>query len=148
MVPYGPLWHDKIAANFAIHGDAFDFAMWDSQSTAEFAGGGHAYSINKVFQDSPYLKAELFSPLSLKLYGEYPDDSGKFWGLPVNQDAYGMMYRKDSVRRSKGKGGVQGEIWTRAGSSSDLRGRKTSRGIFHQTGPGALWMGPDGRTSV
>ena len=59
LVPYGPLWHDKIAANFAIHGDAFDFAMWDSQSTAEFAGGGHAYSINKVFQDSPYLKAEL-----------------------------------------------------------------------------------------
>jgi multiple sugar transport system substrate-binding protein len=57
LVPYGPLWHDKIAANFAIHGDAFDFAMWDSQSTAEFAGGGHAYSINKVFEESHYLKA-------------------------------------------------------------------------------------------
>ena len=39
----------------------FDFAMWDSQSTAEFAGGGHAYSINKVFEDSKYLKAKLFS---------------------------------------------------------------------------------------
>ena len=39
--------------------------MWDSQSTAEFAGGGHAYSINKVFEDSKYLKAELFSPFSL-----------------------------------------------------------------------------------
>jgi multiple sugar transport system substrate-binding protein len=103
LVPYGPLWHDKIAANFAIHGDAFDFAMWDSQSTAEFAGGGHAYSVNKVFQDSPYLKANLFSPLSLKLYGEYPDDSGKFWGLPVNQDAYGMMYRKDLFEDPKEK---------------------------------------------
>ena len=103
LVPYGPLWHDKIAANFAIHGDAFDFAMWDSQSTAEFAGGGHAYSVNKVFQDSPYLKADLFSPLSLKLYGEYPDDSGKFWGLPVNQDAYGMMYRKDLFEDPKEK---------------------------------------------
>jgi multiple sugar transport system substrate-binding protein len=103
LVPYGPLWHDKIAANFAIHGDAFDFAMWDSQSTAEFAGGGHAYSVNKVFQDSPYLKANLFSPLSLKLYGEYPDDSGRFWGLPVNQDAYGMMYRKDLFENPKEK---------------------------------------------
>ena len=103
LVPYGPLWHDKIAANFAIHGDAFDFAMWDSQSTAEFAGGGHAYSINKVFTDSPYLKADLFSPLSLKLYGEYPDDSGKYWGLPVNQDAYGMMYRKDLFEDPKEK---------------------------------------------
>ena len=95
LVPYGPLWHDKIAAQFAIHGAGFDFAMWDSQSTAEFAGGGHAYSINKVFEESKYLKANLFSPLSLKLYGEYPDNSGKYWGLPVNQDAYGMMYRKD-----------------------------------------------------
>ena len=37
LVPYGPQWHDKIASEFAIQGDAFDFAMWDSQSTAEFA---------------------------------------------------------------------------------------------------------------
>ena len=103
LVPYGPLWHDKIAAQFAIHGDGFDFAMWDSQSTAEFAGGGHAYSINKVFEESKYLKAGLFSPLSLKLYGEYPDDSGKYWGLPVNQDAYGMMYRKDLFEDPKEK---------------------------------------------
>ena len=103
LVPYGPLWHDKIAAQFAIHGAGFDFAMWDSQSTAEFAGGGHAYSINKVFEDSKYLKANLFSPLSLKLYGEYPDDSGKYWGLPVNQDAYGMMYRKDLFNDPKEK---------------------------------------------
>ena len=95
LVPYGPLWHDKIAAEFAIHGAGFDFAMWDSQSTAEFAGGGHAYSINKVFEQSQYLKDKLFSPLSLALYGEYPDKSGKYWGLPVNQDAYGLMYRKD-----------------------------------------------------
>ena len=36
LVPYGPQWHDKIASEFAIQGDAFDFAMWDSQSTAEF----------------------------------------------------------------------------------------------------------------
>ena len=38
LVPYGPLWHDKIAANFAIHGDAFDFAMWDSQSDRGIRG--------------------------------------------------------------------------------------------------------------
>ena len=32
LVPYGPEWHNKIASEFAIKGDGFDFAMWDSQS--------------------------------------------------------------------------------------------------------------------
>jgi multiple sugar transport system substrate-binding protein len=95
LVPYGPEWHNKIASEFAIKGDGFDFAMWDSQSTAEFAGGGHAYSINKVFEESDYLKPELFDPASLARYGEYPDGSGQYWGLPINQDAYGFMWRKD-----------------------------------------------------
>lgn len=95
VVPYGPEWHNKIASEFAIQGDAFDFAMWDSQSTAEFAGGGHAHSINKVFESSEILSADLFSAASLARYGEYPDNSGQFWGLPVNQDAYGFMYRRD-----------------------------------------------------
>ncbi len=103
LVPYGPLWHDKIAAEFAIHGAGFDFAMWDSQSLAEFAGGGHAYSMNKVFEESKYLKANLFEPFSMYAYGEYPDNSGKYWGLPVNQDAYGMMYRKDLFNDPKEK---------------------------------------------
>ena len=95
LVPYGPEWHNKIASEFAIKGDAFDFAMWDSQSTAEFAGGGHAYSVNKIFEESEVLGPELFEPASLSRYGEYPDQSGQYWGLPVNQDAYGFMYRKD-----------------------------------------------------
>ncbi|MCR9135186.1 MAG: extracellular solute-binding protein [Alphaproteobacteria bacterium] len=95
LVPYGPEWHGKIAAEFAIQGDGFDFAMWDSQSTAEFAGGGHAHSVNDIFSSSDILNKDLFKPASLARYGEYPDGSGKFWGLPVNQDAYGFMYRKD-----------------------------------------------------
>ncbi|MEO4043370.1 extracellular solute-binding protein [Hoeflea sp. CAU 1731] len=95
LVPYGPEWHNKIASEFAIQGDAFDFAMWDSQSTAEFAGGGHAVKINDIFSDSDYLSAEIFPASSLSQYGEYPDGSGEFYGLPANQDAYGLMYRKD-----------------------------------------------------
>ena len=95
LVPYGPEWHNRIASEFAIQGDAFDFAMWDSQSTAEFAGGGHAVLINDIFERSDYLAPELFPQRSLKQYGEYPDNSGQFYGLPINQDAYGMMYRRD-----------------------------------------------------
>jgi multiple sugar transport system substrate-binding protein len=95
LVPYGPEWHNKIASEFAIQGDGFDFAMWDSQSTAEFAGGGHAVSLNDVFAQSDVLSAGLFPSASLSQYGEYPDNSGQFYGLPINQDAYGMMYRRD-----------------------------------------------------
>ena len=95
LVPYGPEWHNRIASEFAIRGDAFDFAMWDSQSTAEFAGGGHAVLINDIFDRSDYLGPELFPERSLKQYGEYPDNSGRFYGLPINQDAYGLMYRRD-----------------------------------------------------
>jgi multiple sugar transport system substrate-binding protein len=30
LVPYGPQWHDKIAAEFAARGSGFDLAMFDS----------------------------------------------------------------------------------------------------------------------
>lgn len=93
LVPYGPEWHNKIASEFAIQGDAFDFAMWDSQSTAEFAA--HAVKLNDIFEKSDYLKADIFPPASLSRYGEYPDGSGEYYGLPANQDAYGLTYRKD-----------------------------------------------------
>ena len=86
LVPYGPEWHNKIASEFAIQGDGFDFAMWDSQSTAEFAGGGHAVNLNEVFAESDALEAGLFPPASISQYGEYPDNSGQFYGLPMNQD--------------------------------------------------------------
>ena len=101
LVPYGPEWHNKIASEFAIQGDAFDFAMWDSQSTAEFAS--HAVKINDIFDKSSYLKADIFPPASLSRYGEYPDGSGEYYGLPANQDAYGLTYRKDLFEDPKEK---------------------------------------------
>ena len=103
LVPYGPEWHNKIASEFAIKGDAFDLAIWDSQSTAEFAGGGHAVRLNDIFEKSSYLKPDIFPAASLARYGEYPDGSGDYWGLPANQDAYGLMYRKDLFEDPKEK---------------------------------------------
>ena len=104
LVPYGPEWHNKIASEFAIKGDAFDFAMWDSQSTAEFAGGDARQCINDIFDKSELPEGgHLPDPASLSRYGEYPDGSGKYWGLPVNQDAYGFMYRKDLFEDPKEK---------------------------------------------
>jgi multiple sugar transport system substrate-binding protein len=95
QLPYGPEWHDRIAAEFAAHGDGFDLAVWDSQSVAEFAEGGHIEMLNDYVEKSPILSFDDFAPGSLKRYGEYPDGSGKIWAIPLNQDTVGLMYRTD-----------------------------------------------------
>ena len=88
LVPYGPEWHNKIASEFATQGDAFDFAMWDSQSTAEFAGAGHAVKMNDIFARSSYLKADIFAAPELSHYGEYPEGSGGCCKTNANQSLF------------------------------------------------------------
>lgn len=95
LVPYGPQWHDKIAAEFAARGSGFDLAMFDSQSMSEFASGGHVVRLNDKIKNSELIKTEDFSPAALRQYGEYPEGSGNIYALPVNQDCMGLVYRKD-----------------------------------------------------
>ena len=95
LVPYGPQWHDKIAAEFAARGSGFDLAMFDSQSMSEFASGGHVVLLNDYITNSELIAVEDFSPAALTQYGEYPEGSGNIYALPINQDAMGIVYRKD-----------------------------------------------------
>lgn len=95
LVPYGPQWHDKIAAEFAARGSGFDLAMFDSQSMSEFASGGHVVQLNDYIAKSDKIKAEDFTPAALRQYGEYPEGSGNIFALPINQDCMGLVYRKD-----------------------------------------------------
>ena len=95
LVPYGPQWHDKIAAEFAARGSGFDLAMFDSQSMSEFASGGHVVQLNDYIANSKLIKAEDFTPAALRQYGEYPEGSGNIFALPINQDCMGLVYRKD-----------------------------------------------------
>ncbi len=92
---YGAEWHNRIAAEFAAHGDGFDLAVWDSQSVAEFAREGHIEMLNEYVENSSSLSFDDFDENALKRYGEYPEGSGKIWAIPINQDAVGMIYRKD-----------------------------------------------------
>ena len=103
LVPYGPQWHDKIASEFAAHGSGFDLAAWDSQSVAEFAGGGHCVLLNPLMEKSKKLKKTDFTDVALARYGEFPDGSGKYYALPINQDCIGLMYRKDLFENPKEK---------------------------------------------
>ena len=95
LVPYGPQWHDKIAAEFAARGSGFDLAMFDSQSMSEFASGGHVVKLNDYLAKSTMIRASDFTPAALRQYGEYPEGSGDIFALPINQDCMGLVYRKD-----------------------------------------------------
>ena len=95
LVPYGPQWHDKIAAEFAARGSGFDLAMFDSQSMSEFASGGHVVKLNDYIANSKLIKVTDFEASALRQYGEYPEGSGNIYALPVNQDCMGLVYRKD-----------------------------------------------------
>jgi multiple sugar transport system substrate-binding protein len=95
LVPYGPQWHDKIAAEFAARGSGFDLAMFDSQSMSEFASSNHVVLLNDYLAKSDKIKTSDFSEAALRQYGEYPEGSGNIFALPVNQDAMGLVYRKD-----------------------------------------------------
>jgi multiple sugar transport system substrate-binding protein len=107
FVGYGAPWHDKVAAEFAAHGSGFDLACWDSQSISEFAGGGHCVLLNPYIEKSKVLKMSDWSKEMLLRYGEYPDGSGKYYGLPINADSEGMMYRKDYFEDPKEKAGFK-----------------------------------------
>ena len=95
LVPYGPQWHDKIASEFAARGSGFDLAMFDSQSMSEFASGGHVVLLNDYIANSDKIALDDFSAAAIKQYGEYPEESGNIYALPVNQDCMGLVYRKD-----------------------------------------------------
>ena len=95
LVPYGPQWHDKIAAEFAAHGSGFDLAMFDSQSMSEFASGGHVVLLNDYIANSDLISVDDFSPAAILQYGEFPEGSGNIFALPINQDCMGLVYRKD-----------------------------------------------------
>lgn len=95
LVPYGPQWHDKIAAEFAARGSGFDLAMFDSQSMSEFASGGHVVALNDYIAKSELISIDDFSPAAITQYGEFPEGSGNIYALPINQDCMGLVYRKD-----------------------------------------------------
>jgi len=103
LVPYGPQWHDKIAAEFAAQGSGFDLAMFDSQSMSEFASGGHVVQLNDYLAKSTMIRASDFTPAALRQYGEYPEGSGNIFALPINQDCMGLVYRKDLFEDPKEK---------------------------------------------
>src|SRR5205823_9502786 len=85
-------WHDKIFTEFAAKGGA-DFPILDSQWIGEGVAGGHIMELTDWAQKNVDLKD--INPPSLRSYGEYPQGSGKLYGLPQEGDALAYVARKD-----------------------------------------------------
>jgi len=91
-------WHDKIFTEFAAKGGA-DFPILDSQWIGEGVAGGHIVEITDYAQKNINLKD--INPPSLTSYGEFPQGSGKLYGLPCEQDALAYVVRKDLFQEAK-----------------------------------------------
>ncbi len=88
-------WHDRIAAEFSKKGNSFDLDIFDSHSMSEFASQGHVFLLNPFLGKSNKLKASDYDSEALRMYAEYPEGSGNFYALSINQDTMGLVYRRD-----------------------------------------------------
>lgn len=94
-------WHEKIASAFATRSGKYDLTVFDSQSMSEFASQGHVILLNERLAKSSNIRITDFDQTASRMYAEYPEGSGNFYALPVNQDAMGLVYRKDLLEDPK-----------------------------------------------
>lgn len=90
--PWGSF-YDRMAAEWAAQGDAYDMVVGDSQWVGQGVSQGHYvdltdFMVEKGIKDS-------VTPATLQFYGEYPAGSGKYYAYPTEGDAVGWAYRKD-----------------------------------------------------
>lgn len=90
--PWGTFF-DRVAAEWAAQGDAFDLVVGDSQWLGQAASQGHYLDMTE-FLTSRGLH-ETVTPATLQYYAEYPSGSGTYWSYPTEGDADGWAYRTD-----------------------------------------------------
>jgi len=91
--PWGSF-YDRVSAEWAAQGDAFDMVVGDSQWVGQGVTQGHYVELTDFFKENGNIQ-DTVTPATLKFYGEYPVGSGKVWAYPTEGDAVGWAYRKD-----------------------------------------------------
>ncbi len=95
--PWGSF-QDRMSTEWAAKGDAFDMVVGDSQWLGQGAEQGHYMELTD-FMTSNGIDATV-TPATLKYYGEFPANSGRYWAYPTEGDAVGWAYRKDRLEDS------------------------------------------------
>jgi multiple sugar transport system substrate-binding protein len=92
QTPWGN-YFDRVAAEWAARGTAFDMVVGDSQWLGQAITEGHYVDMTE-FLTSTGIK-DTVTPATLQYYGEYPAGSGAYYAYPTEGDANGWAYRKD-----------------------------------------------------
>jgi len=91
--PWGSF-YDRVSAEWAAQGDSFDMVVGDSQWVGQGVTQGHYVELTDFFKENGNIQ-DTVTPATLRYYGEFPTDSGKYWAYPTEGDAVGWAYRKD-----------------------------------------------------
>lgn len=100
FVPW-PQYHDKMFTEFASHRTSFDLCLPDSQWIGEAVEGGHLLDLTDWIKEKVELKN--YPDMVIRSYGEYPDGSGRYYGVPGLLDFVLFAYRKDLFNDPKEK---------------------------------------------
>ena len=92
--PWGSF-YDKMSVEWAAQGDAYDMVVGDSQWIGQGAEQGHYVDLTDFMVENGII--DTVTPATLKYYGEFPANSGRYWAYPTEGDAVGWAYRKDRL---------------------------------------------------
>lgn len=84
---------DKILVTLSAHDSSYDIIVGDSQLLGAAVSGGHYVELTDWLKEN--IAFEKLAPRPQKLYGEYPPDSGRFYGVSAVLDVPIIAYRKD-----------------------------------------------------
>ena len=94
---FGSLFNTEMAAK----GTSWDMVVGDSQWLGQNATTGNYVDLTDFMTSNGLDKT--VTPATLKYYGEYPANSGKYYAYPTEGDADGWAYRKDLFEDPKEK---------------------------------------------
>lgn len=96
---------NRVFAEFAAKGTAYDMVVGDSQWLGQGATQGHYVELTSSFNSE--LNGGALAPATVAAYAEYPKGSGKYWAYPTEGDADGWAYRKDLFEDANEKSAFQ-----------------------------------------
>jgi multiple sugar transport system substrate-binding protein len=102
--PWGS-YQDRFYTAMAAKGTEWDMVIGDSQWLGTGATSGQYVELTKFMKDNNLVKT--VTPATLKYYGEYPANSGKYWAFPTEGDALGYAYRTDLFNDATEKANFQ-----------------------------------------
>lgn len=96
---------DRFYTAMAAKGTEWDMVIGDSQWLGTGATSGQYVDLTNFMNSNNLTKS--VTPATLKFYGEYPMNSGKYWAYPTEGDACGFAYRTDLFNDAAEKAAFQ-----------------------------------------